>query len=71
MEKDFAQYLNELRARTENEEVSRQLFPARQLRPQAERERAPDAFQRKQEREGNSEWSGGNWGGGSISGRSR
>ena len=28
-----------------------------------EREKAPDSFQRKQEREGNSEWSGGRWGG--------
>jgi hypothetical protein len=53
------------------EEESRQQLPATQLRPQAEKERAPDYFQRKQEREGNSEWSGGNWGGGSISGRSR
>lgn len=71
MEKDFARYLEELRARTGGEEVSRQLQPARQLRPQSEKERAPDWYQRRQEYEGSSEWSGGKWGGGSVSGTSR
>lgn len=55
----------------ENQEVSRQQNPQQQLRPQAERERSPDTFQRTQEREGRSEWSGGNMGGGTWAGRSR
>lgn len=55
----------------ESEDARRQQFPAQQLRPQSERERAPDAFQRAQEREGRSEWSGGSMGGGTWAGRSR
>jgi hypothetical protein len=55
----------------ENQEVSRQKNPEQQLRPQAERERSPDYSQRTQEREGRSEWSGGNMGGGTWAGRSR
>lgn len=54
----------------QHEEVSRQLRPDR-IRPQAEREAAPDYHQRKSEREGRSEWSGGWAGGGIWNGRSR
>lgn len=60
-----------LRSIPQNEEVCRQNTPQRGTRPQAEKERAPDYFQRAQEREGRSEWSGGAWGGGSVNGRSR
>lgn len=42
--------------RAENVEVARQQNPS-QL------ERAPSSFQKTQEREGRSEWSGGSWGG--------
>jgi hypothetical protein len=56
---------------TETEGVSRQQVPERNVRPQAEKERAPDYFQRTQEREGRSEWSGGNMGGGTWAGGSR
>jgi hypothetical protein len=61
---DFSRY-------RQSEEVSRQLDPQR-LRPQAEREHAPDYFQRRSEREGNgSDFSGSKWGGGIWNGRSR
>jgi|HubBroStandDraft_4_1064222.scaffolds.fasta_scaffold875766_2 hypothetical protein len=68
---DFSQYLNGTRERAETEEVSRQIHPQRDTRPQTEKERTPDAFQRQQERDGRSEWSGGNMGGGTWAGRSR
>jgi len=55
----------------ETGEVSRQQNPQREVRPQSEKERAPDYYQRTQEREGKSEWSGGNMGGGTWAGRSR
>jgi hypothetical protein len=55
----------------ENDEVARQQNPQQQLRPQAEIEARPTYFQKSQEREGRSEWSGGTFGGGSQSGRSR
>jgi hypothetical protein len=60
---DFSRY-------RETEEVCRQANPER-VRPQAERERAPDYSQRRSEREGRSEWSGGSFGGGIWNGRSR
>lgn len=60
---DFSRY-------RESEEVSRQADPQR-VRPQAERERVPEYFQRTKEREGRSEWSGGWAGGGTWAGRSR
>lgn len=61
---DFSRY-------RENEEVTRQIDPQR-VRPQAEREQAPDYFQRSKEREGNgSDFSGSKWGGGIWNGRSR
>jgi len=61
---DFSRY-------RENEEVIRQIDPKR-VRPQAEREHAPDYFQRSKEREGNgSDFSGSKWGGGIWNGRSR
>jgi len=47
----------------ESEGVSHQVQPQRETRPQAEKERAPDTYQRNLEREGRSEWSGGSWGG--------
>jgi hypothetical protein len=52
----------------ENVEVARQQGPL-QLRPQAEKERAPDTFQKSQERSGNSSWSGASGGGGVWAGR--
>ena len=55
----------------EGTEVIRQVDPRRELRSQAERERNPDYFQRAQEREGRSEWSGGSMGGGTWAGRGR
>ena len=55
----------------ESVEVSRQQQPQQQLRPQAEIERNPTYFQKQQEREGRSEWSGGSMGGGTWAGRSR
>jgi hypothetical protein len=55
----------------ENNEVARQQNPAPQLRPQGEIERNPAYYQRTQEREGRSEWSGGSMGGGTWGGRSR
>jgi hypothetical protein len=45
--------------------------PRREKVSQAVRERVPDFFQRSQEREGRSEWSGGAMGGGSWAGRTR
>jgi hypothetical protein len=56
---------------SENEGVSQKNRPERETRPQAEKERAPDYFQRRQETEGRSEWSGGRMGGGVWAGRSR
>jgi hypothetical protein len=55
----------------ESEDVSRQRLPERETRKQAEKEYAPDYFQKRQEREGRSEWSGGSMGGGTWAGRSR
>jgi hypothetical protein len=47
----------------ETEAVCHQRRPERETRPQAEKERAPDTYQRTAEKEGRSEWSGGSWGG--------
>ena len=47
----------------ENSEVARQHEPRQQLRPQAEIERNPTYFQKRQEQENKSNWSGGVWGG--------
>ena len=55
----------------EGTEAGRQQEPRQQVRPQAEIERNPTYFQRQQEREGRSEWSGGSMGGGTWAGRSR
>jgi len=68
---DIAKYLLGSRAAAESQEVSRQIHPERGTRPQSEKERAPDYFQRQQERDGRSEWSGGSMGGGVWAGRSR
>ena len=65
---DFSRYTG---IRAENTETIRQQFPHMHLRPQPEIERDPTWYQRKQEREGRSEWSGGSMGGGIWSGRSR
>jgi hypothetical protein len=67
---DISKYLVESR-QAEKEEVSRQMLPERETRPQHEKERTPDYFQRRQEQEGRSEWSGGTMGGGTWAGRSR
>jgi hypothetical protein len=64
---DFSKYTGS----AENEEAKRADTPAQHLRPQAEIERAPSYFQRTQERDGKSEWSGGTMGGGTWAGRSR
>lgn len=72
---DFSKYLAGLRAkaggRASNEEESRRAQPSRGERPHSERERFPDYHQRRSEREGHSNWSGGNMGGGTWGGRSR
>jgi hypothetical protein len=69
---EFEKFMAGLRARVEtNEGLSRQAWPEREARPQAQREAAPDSFQRTQEREGRSNWSGGSMGGGTFAGRSR
>jgi len=49
--------------RAESECVSRNDRPERETRSQLEKELHPDYYQRTQEREGRSEWSGGSWGG--------
>jgi hypothetical protein len=64
---DFSRY----RDGAYQEEVSRHKHPERETRPQPEKERAPDYFQRTRERDGVSEWSGGRMGGGVWAGRSR
>jgi len=66
---DFSRFTGSRTA--ENDEVARRQNPQQQLRPQSEIEARPTYFQRSQEREGRSEWSGGTFGGGSQSGRSR
>ena len=48
---------------------SRAMQPERGTRPQPEKERAPDYFNREQEKSGRSEWSGGSMGGGVWAGR--
>jgi hypothetical protein len=55
----------------EHEGVNRQKNPDREIRPQSEKERAPDYTQRRAESAGRSEWSGGSMGGGTWAGRSR
>lgn len=55
----------------ESEEVTRHRDPKRELRSPAEKERTPDFFQRGQERDGHSTWSGGSAGGGTWAGRAR
>jgi hypothetical protein len=49
--------------RAETEETSKAMNPSRETRPQSEKERHPDYHQRRVEKEGRSEWSGGAWGG--------
>jgi hypothetical protein len=56
---DFSRY----RRMAESDEVERQQNPSPQLRPQSEQERRPTFFQRQQEQEGKSTWSGGVFGG--------
>jgi hypothetical protein len=72
---DFSPFLKGLRAqsggRAATEQESKLEFPQRHTRPQREIERYPDYSQRKQEREGHSNWSGGSWGGGTFAGRTR
>lgn len=52
-------------------EAVRQIDPRRERLSQTDKERVPDYFQRQQEREGRSEWSGGNMGGGTWAGRTK
>jgi hypothetical protein len=66
---DFSSFTGSRTA--ENDEVARHQSPQPQLRPQAEIEARPTYFQKSQERDGRSEWSGGTFGGGSQSGRTR
>jgi hypothetical protein len=47
----------------ESDEVARQQEPRQQLRAQADIERSPTYFQKRQEQENKSNWSGGIWGG--------
>jgi hypothetical protein len=60
MERDFKEHMARLRAES-----------ARTVRSQPEIERNPDAQQRKWEREGLSNWTGGSWAGGTWAGRGR
>ena len=55
----------------ENIELTRLKNPELETRPQPEREAQPTPFQKQQERDGRSEWSGGSGGGGTWAGRSR
>lgn len=65
---DFSKYTG----RSESEDAARARLPEPHLRPQAEKERAPDYFQKTQERErGDSSWAGSSAGGGTWAGRSR
>lgn len=65
---DYSRYTGGM----ESEGVSQQKHPERQTRPQAEKEKAPDYFQRSQERErGDSSWAGSSMGGGTWAGRSK
>lgn len=66
---DFSRFTGSRSA--ESDEVSRQQNPSQQLRGRAEAEQHPTYFQKTQEREGRSEWSGGGMGGGTWGGRSR
>ena len=66
---DFSRYTGVRSA--ESDEVARQQDPRQQLRAQPEVERHPTYFQKAQECEGRSEWSGGSMGGGTWAGRSR
>jgi hypothetical protein len=59
--------MDEKGVRTENER--RAMEPERGTRPQNEREKYPDYHQRRTEKEGHSEWSGGSMGGGVWAGR--
>jgi len=52
-------------------EALRHAEPRRERLSQADKERVPDYFQRQQEREGRSEWSGGSMGGGTWAGRTK
>ena len=56
---DFSRY----RRMAESDEVERQQNPRQNLGPQIEIERRPTFFQKQQEQEGRSNWSGGVWGG--------
>lgn len=60
MSDDFAEYLAELRARAQNENVSKPMTPDRSVRAQYA-ERNPDYYERQSAREGKSEWSGNSW----------
>ena len=55
----------------ETEEVTRHNDPKQESMSPVEKEQSPTYYQRTLEREGRSEWSGGNMGGGSWAGRSR
>ena len=69
---DFSRFTgSRIQGKAESEEASRGQNPEQHLRPRVEVERHPGYFQRKQEREGNSEWSGASAGGGTWAGRSR
>jgi len=60
MAQDFADHMAALRSRAaENSEVARQ----QATRPQPEIDKNPSYFQRRQEQENKSTWSGGVWGG--------
>lgn len=62
---------SEIGGRAESEGVSHQLQPQRETRSRRDIEAHPDYTQRKAEREGRSNWSGGWAGGGTWAGRSR
>jgi hypothetical protein len=69
---DLSKYLRgQAGGRAATEEESKKAQPSRGEIPPSEKERFPDYHQRRTEREGRSNWSGGSMGGGTWAGRSR
>ena len=63
------EYMENEQKQATNESESRAMKPERETRGQSDKERAPDFHNRRTEREGRSEWSGGSFGGGVWGGR--
>lgn len=70
IEKALAGIRSQSGGRAETEIVSRHAHPERETRPQPEKERFPDWYQRVQPANNQrSDWSGSGWSGGSMAGR--